>query len=109
MVVNALGEGANTDTAKSRGAKALLLLLNEPLNLFLKFVLSKKGPNGTMPTLSTLLANKLRVWRGKRYRKEAASDLGIPLATYRKYEEGKRTPNKLAMAELERRLLKTFQ
>lgn len=54
--------------------------------------------------MSALLADKLKLWRGKRYRKEAAAILRIPLPTYRKYEEGKRTPNKLAMAELERRL-----
>lgn len=51
-----------------------------------------------------LLKDKLRIWRGKLYQKEAAEILGIPLATYRKYESGKRTPNKLALAELERRI-----
>lgn len=54
--------------------------------------------------MSQLLADRLRLWRGKRYIKEAAAILGLPMGTYRKYEEGKRTPNKLAMAELERRL-----
>lgn len=58
-----------------------------------------------MGALSTLLLkDRLKTWRGKRYRKEAAALLDIPLATYRKYEEGRRTPNKLALAELERRL-----
>lgn len=48
---------------------------------------------------------ELKAWRGKLYQKEAASDLEIPLASYRKYENGKRTPNKLAMAELLRRMV----
>jgi len=55
--------------------------------------------------MAELLKDRLKIWRGKRYQKEAASDLDLPLPTYRKYENGKRTPNKLAMAELERRLL----
>lgn len=46
----------------------------------------------------------LKRWRGTRYQKEAADDLRIPLPSYRKYENGKRTPNKLAMAELQRRM-----
>lgn len=54
--------------------------------------------------MSQLLADRLRQWRGKRYIKEAAAILGLPMGTYRKYEEGKRTPNKLALAELERRI-----
>ena len=56
--------------------------------------------------MSDLLAQKLRKWRGKLYRKEAAAILQIPLATYRKYESGKRTPNNLALAELENRMAK---
>jgi DNA-binding XRE family transcriptional regulator len=51
-----------------------------------------------------LLADELKVWRGKLYQKEAAAKLDIPLPTYRKYEKGKRTPNKLALAELKRRM-----
>lgn len=51
-----------------------------------------------------LLKDRLRKWRGKRYQKEAAAALDLPVPTYRKYETGKRTPNKLAMAELNRRL-----
>lgn len=51
-----------------------------------------------------LLSERLRLWRGRLYQKEAAAKLDLPLPTYRKYEKGKRTPNKLAMAELERRL-----
>jgi transcriptional regulator with XRE-family HTH domain len=51
-----------------------------------------------------LFKDRLKAWRGKRYQKEAANDLGIPLPTYRKYENGKRTPVKLSMCELERRM-----
>ena len=50
------------------------------------------------------LKDQLREWRGKRRQKEAAADLDIPLPTYRKYEYGHRNPNKLAMAELKRRM-----
>jgi hypothetical protein len=55
--------------------------------------------------VAEIFKDKLRRWRGKRYQKEAADLLGIPFPSYRKYEYGKRTPNKLAMAELERRML----
>lgn len=51
-----------------------------------------------------LLKDELKAWRGKRRQKQAAADLDIPLATYRKYEKGKRTPNNLALAELRRRM-----
>jgi len=54
--------------------------------------------------MTALLKDQLREWRGKRRQKEAAADLDIPLPTYRKYEYGKRTPNKLALAELTRRM-----
>ena len=51
-----------------------------------------------------LLSKELNLWRGNRNAKTAASDLDIPLPTYRKYLSGKRTPNKLAIAELRRRM-----
>lgn len=51
-----------------------------------------------------LLKDRLKKWRGKLRKKEAAAILDIPFPTYRSYEYGKRTPNKLAMAELERRM-----
>lgn len=53
-----------------------------------------------------LLSDRLRSWRlGKKLLlKEAAAKLEIPHGTYRKYEAGKRTPNKLALAEITRRL-----
>lgn len=60
---------------------------------------------GKVPLIEQL-KDRLREWRGKRRQKEAASDLDIPLPTYRKYEYGKRTPNKLALAELLRRMSK---
>ncbi len=50
------------------------------------------------------LRKKLRIWRGRLFQKEAADLLGIPVSTYRKYEYGKRSPTKLALAELERRM-----
>lgn len=48
--------------------------------------------------------NQLRKWRGNRIQKEGASLLNVPVATFRKWEYGKRTPNKLAMAEIKRRM-----
>jgi DNA-binding transcriptional regulator YiaG len=40
------------------------------------------------------LATKLRLWRGKRYQKEAADIIGVPLWTYRNWEMGRKTPTK---------------
>ena len=54
--------------------------------------------------MSELLSYRLKAWRGKLRQKEAAEKLGLPLPTYRKYENGHRTPNALALAELERRM-----
>jgi len=50
------------------------------------------------------LSERLLEWRGRLRQKEAADKLNIPLSTYRKYENGQRTPGKLAMSELERRI-----
>jgi transcriptional regulator with XRE-family HTH domain len=56
--------------------------------------------------MTVLLSDRLKRWRlGKKLLiKEAATTLDIPNGTYRKYESGKRTPNKLARLEIERRL-----
>lgn len=51
-----------------------------------------------------LLKKELAQWQGNRNAKTAAFDLQIPLPTFRKYRNGKRTPNKLALAELKRRM-----
>jgi hypothetical protein len=59
--------------------------------------------------MAELLAKRLKAWRGTRNARAAAAALGIPLETYRKYEWGKRTPNALALAELERRMAETIQ
>lgn len=52
------------------------------------------------------LAQRLRRIRSitKLRQKEIAAQLETSLATYRSWESGKRTPPKMAMAELERRL-----
>lgn len=50
------------------------------------------------------LSKELNLWRGNRNAKTAAGDLRIPLPSYRKYLNGKRTPSKLALAELLRRM-----
>jgi len=54
-----------------------------------------------------LFSERLKKWRGRLYQKEAAALLDVPLATLRKWENGKQTPNKLALAELERRMDKS--
>jgi hypothetical protein len=51
-----------------------------------------------------LLSKELKIWQGKRNAKAAAADLDIPLPTFRKYLNGKRTPCNLALAELKRRM-----
>ncbi len=51
-----------------------------------------------------LLSKRINAWRGKLSLKEAAAKLDIDYATFRKYASGKRTPCKLALAELDRRL-----
>ena len=53
------------------------------------------------------LKARLRRWRGKMYRKEAAAKLGVGIPTYRAWETGRRTPTKIAEAEIERRMEKT--
>ena len=46
----------------------------------------------------------LKAWRGGMSLKEAAAVLDIDYPSYRKYETGKRTPCKLARAEIARRM-----
>lgn len=55
-------------------------------------------------SVALLLKDRLKEWRGRYSLKEAAAVLDIDYPTYRKYETGKRTPSKLALAEIERRL-----
>lgn len=57
-----------------------------------------------MPPLTEQFKDTLRRWRGKLRQKEAASILDVPVATYRKWEIGKRTPKKLTQAEVVRRM-----
>lgn len=70
-----------------------------------KSALTKTDPLGyCFAKMSELLAKRLKAWRGGLRQKEAAALLDIPLPTYRKYEAGKRHPNKLALPELDRRM-----
>ena len=55
-------------------------------------------------TCAVLLKDRLKLWRGKLSLKEAAAKLDIDYPSYRKYETGKRTPCKLALREIERRI-----
>src|SRR5215813_3192643 len=63
-----------------------------------------KSCSAAVQMATLLLAEKLKAWRGRLSLKEAAAKLDIDYPTYRKYESGKRTPCKLALAELQRRL-----
>jgi len=54
--------------------------------------------------MAELLKDKIRAWRGKLSLKEAAAVLDIDYPSMRKYAAGKRTPCKLALIELERRM-----
>ena len=54
--------------------------------------------------MAETFAERLVKWQGKRSNPKAAGAIGIPLATYRKYKYGERTPSAVAMAELERRM-----
>jgi len=53
---------------------------------------------------SIAFKDRLRRWRGKRYQKEVNDLLSVSLATIRKWESGKRTPTKLSLSEIERRM-----
>lgn len=48
--------------------------------------------------------DRLKKWRGKKYQKEAADLLGVPLPTYRKWECGKRTPNKFVRSVIDSKI-----
>jgi len=54
-------------------------------------------------------ATRLKNWRGPLRQKEAASVLDVKLGTFRSWENGKRTPNKLALIEIERRMERQTQ
>lgn len=56
-----------------------------------------------------LFKDRLKEWRGKLRHKEAAAILNVPLGTYRAWEYGKRTPNRLSLAEVERRMVNLRQ
>lgn len=53
------------------------------------------------PIVAELFKDRLRNWRGKHKQIVAAMQLGVPLATYRKWETGKRTPKKLTQLGIE--------
>lgn len=50
----------------------------------------------------TTFGSKLRIWRGKRYQKEAAEILKVSFRTYQNWEEGVNTPSPFAVVEIER-------
>lgn len=51
-----------------------------------------------------LFKSELKKWRGKLYQKEAAAKLDVPLPTYRKWEQGKKTPRALALEAIRARM-----
>lgn len=73
------------------------------------FVLVVDAPSGhcRVESVATIIlfSQRLKAWRGKRLQKEACEDLGVSLPTYRKWEYGKRTPDKVKMMEIDRRML----
>jgi predicted transcriptional regulator len=73
------------------------------------FVLAAKAGQCISGEVATLdeFKDRLRAWRGKRYQKQAADILSVSTACIRKWEKGKRTPGKLALAEIERRMADT--
>ena len=63
---------------------------------------------GTLGEMAdVLLKDRIKEWKGKRSLKECAAALDIDYPSMRKYATGKRTPSKLALAELERRMAQT--
>lgn len=66
------------------------------------FVLQRIVPN--RHNAPVRFQDMLKEWRGKLSQKEAAAKLDVDYPTYRKYACGKRTPCKLAQAELIRRM-----
>lgn len=63
---------------------------------------------GTLVEMAeSLLKDRIKKWQGKRSLKECAAVLDIDYPSMRKYATGKRTPRKLALAELERRMAQT--
>lgn len=48
----------------------------------------------------------MKAWRAGRgiLQKEAAAHFGVTLSAYQKWETGTNTPNKLAMAQIQRRM-----
>lgn len=59
-----------------------------------------------LSTMSTDFSRRIKKWRGAMLHKEAADKLGVPIWTYRSWEYARRTPSKLALLEIERRMSK---
>lgn len=54
--------------------------------------------------IKPLFKDRLRELRGKLVQKEMAAKLDVSVSRYRAWEYGKRTPEKLALLEIERRI-----
>jgi DNA-binding transcriptional regulator YiaG len=54
-------------------------------------------------------SEKVKQWRKrlKLRQKEAAAVFGVPTGTYRTWEKGSKTPNRLSLCEIDRRMTKT--
>jgi transcriptional regulator with XRE-family HTH domain len=50
------------------------------------------------------LGKRLKNWRGKKYQKEAADELGVPLRTYQQWEKDLAAPNKICLKCLEEKI-----
>jgi DNA-binding transcriptional regulator YiaG len=61
--------------------------------------LRKNNPTGNgWEKMEPTFAERLKQWRGGLRQKEAAEKLGLPLPTFRKWENGKRTPPKYVVS-----------
>lgn len=78
--------------------KEIARVLETPLSSILPPTTKKKKPQ------QETFQERLLKWRGHRLQKEAAEALNVTLAAYRKWEYGKRTPKKITLAEIDRRM-----
>jgi DNA-binding XRE family transcriptional regulator len=98
-----LAEGIGFSPVATRGAAGHA---ERPLRFLRIFCLPNKRYGVLVGQVPELLKERLLEMRLARElrQKEMADRLGLPLNTYRSYEKGKRTPVKLALIELNRRM-----
>jgi DNA-binding transcriptional regulator YiaG len=77
-----------------------------PIKHIQKVSLAKKVIQCSVLKMAEDFASRIKKWRMelKLRPKEAAAVFDVPTGTYRTWEKGSRTPHKLAMAEIVRRM-----